>query len=1456
MEQGLDSHPLALTFSSAALEGEYLASVARRRWPVLVFIFCFDVSCYLFRITAKLIKILLDAEPAGLLRRAADLAREFVPQLANMAVLYLFLGLLNRRSRRLGDKAARQEEVLLSVCMAFAICNLLASLSADNSSDYVYVAFFLICTSTFLKIRWWVGTAIQAVPAVLMQYLVLGGGGGGGGGGGSGLRGLAAAAAAAASPQGAANGTFGGDGSDGGSSGPSGSGGGGGGGGGSSLAALLPPDAAVHVAVAWAVGGLMAYLADWYQRQMFAHSKLAALAHSSEMTEAQARIAAQRALAAAQAQAAQRALSVAREKAANEAKSEFMSLMCHEVRTPLNGCLASAEMLLETPLAAEQRELAATIRVSGSILLSTVSNFLDFFKLEAGKALDIVRTATDLRRLVAEVHCIVEAMVGRGGEVALLEPHLDGPLAAGGRPVYCDADRVRGILLNLYTNAAKFTKAGHIQLRLREVPPGYAPEPAGGYSAIVVAPPTYNNHNHHHNHLNSHGHGHSHSHLGGVGAGAGGGGNTSGSGGLGAVGVAGAGAGGRGRGGGGGGTQYTPRAGSGTVANPFSQAAPAAPSSATPTPQPHTTPVSSSDNNQLLRELAGLGAGAGPGPSPLRPQPRPQQEDRAADAAPGGPPAAASTSSATAAAGTPRRLQAPQGGGAKGGGGGGGGPDVVLVCDSDGGAVEGGSSAASSAPHSGPREGSLGGAEAVGGMARALAAGAAPAAEPGTAQEGQPGPGPGPGSGPSAASSLETGPGRPEGGQAAPQSAAPYGGAVVSPAARAGGAAGGASTSGGPGGTDVELESEPRWLLFEVADTGVGITPEGLKALFREYVQGTEDEMRKPRSKGGTGLGLSICSKQVGVLGGRIGAYSAAGRGSVFWFTIPLIAAAVPPPPPAPPVVETHGAAAVGSSQQQEQQWAADAAAAAGASDPCGACDRAAGGEGGDEGEAGGAAAGGRAGRQPGEPAAAPAGPGPGGDGGSHLGAQVALARESCGGGGGGGGGGGAAPSPSSSSRLHPHGSCAGELEPQSGAVLAAGRCCAADAGGASARASCSGRDGSTAGGPGVASACASAHASCSGRGGPRAEEEGPPDVDSLLRSELGLDPGLGLEPPPCAGGRLGRGSDDAAGCYSPPSTAAPSGPVSASGASPAASPAAGGAAATAAASGLRPGWGAGGTGDGGGGTGGGGGGTQPGPLPFVPMPASAGRPCVPSASSSAAGTSMSALLAAGQLGSAPHPAHMSVLRGGGSTGGLRLSNGGASTSGGPAGAGGAGRDPGAAGGGGGGEAGGALSGRRVLLVEDNLINQTVARKMLASLGLRCEVASNGLEAVQAVEKVLAAAAAAAAADPTSTSTPTSAAPAAHAAMFDVVLMDMAMPVMGGVDATRAIRRLGSAVPILAMTANASDRDRDACFEAGMDGFLTKPILRAALAEALVKVLESTAATAAAAAAAAAGGAT
>ncbi len=63
------------------------------------------------------------------------------------------------------------------------------------------------------------------------------------------------------------------------------------------------------------------------------------------------------------------------------------------------------------------------------------------------------------------------------------------------------------------------------------------------------------------------------------------------------------------------------------------------------------------------------------------------------------------------------------------------------------------------------------------------------------------------------------------------------------------------------------------------------------------------------------------------------------------------------------------------------------------------------------------------------------------------------------------------------------------------------------------------------------------------------------------------------------------------------------------------------------------------------------------------------------------------------------------------------------------------------------------------------------------------------------------------------------------------------MPVMGGVDATRAIRALGARLPVLAMTANASDKDREECRAAGMDGFLSKPVLKEVLKAALEEVM-------------------
>lgn len=105
----------------------------------------------------------------------------------------------------------------------------------------------------------------------------------------------------------------------------------------------------------------------------------------------------------------------------------------------------------------------------------------------------------------------------------------------------------------------------------------------------------------------------------------------------------------------------------------------------------------------------------------------------------------------------------------------------------------------------------------------------------------------------------------------------------------------------------------------------------------------------------------------------------------------------------------------------------------------------------------------------------------------------------------------------------------------------------------------------------------------------------------------------------------------------------------------------------------------------------------------------------------------------------------------------------------------------------------------RILLVEDNQVNQKVASLMLKNMGVITDLASNGAEAVQAVES----------------------------GEYDLVLMDCQMPVMDGLHATRTIREgggPGATVPIIAMTASAFSEDRDNCLEAGMNDYLAKPI--------------------------------
>jgi signal transduction histidine kinase/ActR/RegA family two-component response regulator len=123
-------------------------------------------------------------------------------------------------------------------------------------------------------------------------------------------------------------------------------------------------------------------------------------------------------------------------------------------------------------------------------------------------------------------------------------------------------------------------------------------------------------------------------------------------------------------------------------------------------------------------------------------------------------------------------------------------------------------------------------------------------------------------------------------------------------------------------------------------------------------------------------------------------------------------------------------------------------------------------------------------------------------------------------------------------------------------------------------------------------------------------------------------------------------------------------------------------------------------------------------------------------------------------------------------------------------------------------------AGIRILLVEDNPVNQKIALRMLQKMQHQVEVASNGVEALQKFERT----------------------------KFELILMDVSMPVMDGFEATRQIRERealsGGRVPIIALTANAMDGDREKCFLSGMDDYLAKPVRAEILEAAITKIVE------------------
>ncbi len=147
-------------------------------------------------------------------------------------------------------------------------------------------------------------------------------------------------------------------------------------------------------------------------------------------------------------------------EAASKAKGHFLANMSHEMRTPLNGVIGASDLILETPLNAEQKDLVVTLRNSGHILLKLIENVLDLSKIESGKLVAEIADF-DLHRMVKSIMDMFATQAAN--KEIKLDTHFSPETSFLLRG---DHQHLRQVIINLVGNAIKFTPQGTVELRI------------------------------------------------------------------------------------------------------------------------------------------------------------------------------------------------------------------------------------------------------------------------------------------------------------------------------------------------------------------------------------------------------------------------------------------------------------------------------------------------------------------------------------------------------------------------------------------------------------------------------------------------------------------------------------------------------------------------------------------------------------------------------------------------------------------------------------------------------------------------------------------------------------------------------------------------------------------------------------------------------------------------------